>query len=459
MTATEHAQEREWRALSENHARLCRLVQQVETTASVTAAEAQALLDAAVAALEQAEGRTRQISRQANEAVYYLQFGDIVRQKTEHIAAALNDAADLLATAAAQRDTGRQARAVDELLRIQISQLEAIRTEVGTAQRQLGESFHRLAQETLQLKETLQPWQPSLAGRAAGPDPLESFRTDLRQLETLHDQGQELRRQARHIAHTAVEAATQLGAHVDEVKAINADIHLRALNAIVKTATLDSQGATLSVLSMQLDGLYRQSNEVVNEVVAILESILRQAGAVSQQADVAESASGARLQAGMPRIDSAYQACRETSASAGALVDEQQTALGRSQALLAFLGQHGAAIEGQIQELTAFRQMLAPRMRVNPVGSDQSAATPTHRYTMQSEREIHERARQATVNAAIPMPDLPSAEPPACVAAVPPPNPAAAVAGPVPVDEAPSPAATARLKAPDDAWGDNVELF
>ena len=387
---TRNAQAQEWQSLSASHAQLCQLAKQLESTASTTAADAQQMLEHVLRGLQQAEERMRQITRHAGEAVFYLQFGDIVRQKSEHIAAALCETTHELGLAASRRDFCVRALAADRVLAIQIGQLELVRTEVADARRKLAESFHSLAEASGELRETLGQWDARPTGPGNQSDSLAAFKADLLRMENLHRRGHELRLGARRSTQNAVEASHQLAGHVSEVKTLNSDIHLQALNAIVKTAPLGEDGAALSVLSMHVDSLYRESRKVVGDLVAVLESVIQETRASSGSQDLAEEAArNGRLQTGMENIESAFNERRATFTSANKLVEQQRVALDGSHALLGCLADYASAIESQIQELTAFRQMFAPWItgETPPVSPAESL---NDRYTMQSERDIHD---------------------------------------------------------------------
>ena len=391
VASTRATQAREAQTLGGSHARLCELAKELEATAGVTAAQAQALCDSVLGSLQQAGERMRQITHHAQEAVFYLQFGDIVRQKTEHIAAALNDVAERLSSAASWQDFRDHAAAVDRVFAIQIGQLDLIRKEVTAAQQKLEESFRSIAEETSQLRQGLHHGHEETDSSRAGAAPLAAFKAELRRLEQLHGQGHELRLGTQRTVQNMVEASRKLAGHVEQVKTINADIHLQALNAIVKTAALGSQGSTLSVLSMHVDWLYRESHEVVKEIGGILESVLSQAHArAGGHEPTGEAAGENRLHAGMEEIESAYKACRETSAAASELIERQQTALDGGRARLQSLARHAEALGEQIGELNGFREMLAPWLNLKQAGTAPGIESLSQRYTMHSEREIHE---------------------------------------------------------------------
>lgn len=405
-TQTQQAQAKESDAITVGHSELCELTRQLDVTAGTTAAAAQSLLDHSLADLNQTSDCMRRITQHADEAVYYLQFGDIVRQKTEHIAAALSDAGEQLKSAP-DRNFRAQATAVDHTLAIQIGQLELIRTEVSSAHQKLSDSFRLLGSQTARLQEMLNGWRNRGVEETAKTDPFAAFKDDLSQLDRFRRRGHELRLSARRTAHHAIEASGLLAKHVDEVREINTDIHLKALNAIVKTAALGDEGSTLSVLSMHVDWLYRESSEVVAEIIQLLEGILQKARESAADEKLAENLFE-NSSTGMERIESAYDACRATALSAAELVGNQQAALANAQGLFGFLSQHIPDIDQQIMELTAFRQSLAPW--VDAKLSAGNLASLQQRYTMASEREIHERmgvpeSATAATHASAPAPD------------------------------------------------------
>ena len=450
--------EKEWKSLTESHAQLCQLAAQLETNANATAAAAQGMLDQVLRGLQKSEEKMRQITQHAGEALFYLQFGDIVRQKTEHIAAALGETVNALQLAASRPEFCTRASVADQVLAIQIGQLELIRAEVGTAQGKLAESFSALGEATGQMCDILGRWLPSSDNRGNQPDTLAAFKAALLRLEESHRLGQELRLGARRSLQNLTGVSQRLAGHIGDLKVLNFDIHLQALNAIVRTAALGAEGTTLSVLSMHVDLLCCESKGVVADLVAILESVIQQTGSkAGRQEPAGEPAQNTRPAADMGNIESAFNECGTTFASASNLVAEQQSAINGSQALLNFLANLDSAITDQIAELTACRTMLAPCK-----SAATSAAAPTETlnqlYTMQSERDIHENLRKnaspgANLVAAENEVELFESPPTQCQTSPPPPleSPNGNAASPV--------AAIISAPAKGSELGDNVDLF
>lgn len=396
---TRHSQEQKWRNLSDGHGRLCGLAEDLKVAAVATANEAQAILDRVLAGLQQAEAHMSRIMKHVDEAIYYIQFGDIVRQKTDHIIAALREAGEHWAQTTSRKSFISQAAAADHVISIQIGQLELVRQEVEAAQRKLADSFHSLTGEACELQGMLGQWHESKNQQEGQSESIQAFKSDLMQLEHLHRQGQELRTEARQTADSAASAARELACHMKDVKSLNQDIHLLALNAIVKTAALGNQGSTLAVLSMHVDSLYRESRHIAGEVAAILEAILEGANAAGRDRDVpVENPRTAHIHNSMEKVEAACDACRAAFSSAEKLISQQKEALKSSQAMLDFLGEHVLTIGGQIRDLTNFRRELEPWLAGRETAGQTAAAVLHHRYTMQSERDIHEAALRETAN-------------------------------------------------------------
>jgi hypothetical protein len=164
----------------------------------------------------------------------------------------------------------------------------------------------------------------------------------------------------------------------------------------------------------------------------------------------------------MGRIESAYDACRQTSVAANKLVGEQQGALDESSVLLDFLGHHVPAIAQQIEELESLRRMLAPWSEVETAAPAATAESLSHNYTMQSERDIHLRAGQGLADLAVPAGETAAADNLEFFAPPAPPDVKMVLVGQSTTtatqnDNAPS--APAAPEPAGSALGDNVELF
>ncbi len=408
------------------------VARRLEATATTTAAEAQQLLDLSFGALREAEERARQIAHHAGQAVYYLQFGDIIRQKGEHILAALEEAAGTLAEGDSAEDFGARAAAAEHVLVIQAGQIDLVRQEVLTAQTKLANAFQSIADETSRLACELERGQTALPGHGGAANPLQALTQASLRLEDLQQEGRVLGQQARATARQAQEASTQLGLHLERVKNINVEMRLQAVNAIIKTAALGAQGAALEVLSRHVNELSCESNQEVAEVVATLTTILQQTRdtAPKRGSIQTESSEGVPsesvLRGGLERIALAYEGFTQTAIQAKSLAQKQRAALSNSSAELKFLADLAETLAEHLQEMTSLRQLMAPWKTEAGTPSERTEESLNLRYTMQSERDMHQRASELASLAMVP--------------------------------SAP-PASAGNLELSEPAFGENVELF
>lgn len=392
------------------------LAQNLQVSAQAAAAEAQRLLDASCATLQESEERTRQLARHADEAVYHLQFGDIIRQKLEHVTSAVQDAAARLRKGT-NAEFGATAAAVDRLLAIQMRQLEMIRQEVLTAHSKLTHSFTSITEESGRLAQSMEQWQQEPDNRKGLADPIDLLLKDSARMQELGDQGHALQAEAQGTARKAVESSQQLARHLDQVKVINGDMHIEALNAIVKTAALGDKGATLEVLSMQVDWLYRESNHAVTEILSTLNTLLDEARKTAPEGEAIGTEGGAATRAehsladGLDRIGQTYRTFCQAALEAARQVGEQQAALATTQQSFGFLISLAERMEGQVRDLESLRQLLAPWKAADQALPSTMDAALDEMYTMQSERDIHLQANGGGAAApAAPATPVPAAE-------------------------------------------------
>ena len=341
--------------------------------------------------LQDAESCAAKVSCHAQEAVFHLQFGDIIRQQSEHILASLEEAVILLKGGASESAPESRTLAAG-ILTVQVSQIESITREVADAYQKLNASFEGISAGTQRFAESFdQSGQPGHSG--VGLAPLNALLADAESLERLQAEGCGLSQQARAAAQSAMESLARLAEILNQVKAINHDMHLQALNAIIKTAALGTAGATLEVLAIEVDRLFRQSSEVVESITLTLEEILSCAReTIAENGQVTgESAEQVGLRTELESISGAYAQFAETTSEVRSLAEGQQQQLALGQGQLKFLPRLAEVLGAQIDGLNQLRSELLPgHLNAAPISSATLQELGT-RYTMASEREIHAR--------------------------------------------------------------------
>jgi hypothetical protein len=454
------SQARGLQAMSSSLSEMRKLSENLETTAQTTAAEAQGVIDASLAILQRVEEHSRQIAHHADQAVYFVQFGDITRQKLEHVSEALDEAAKVALGAASDADFRALAAAVERVAAIQAGQVESVRAEIQTAHVSLQSAFQGIAEETAQLAQAMQRPEKDPTAKADADEVLRALDHDLHRMEELHHQGGEVGQRARHTANEAVQASTQLARHLDKVKAFNRDMHLQALNAIVKTAALGRRdGATLEVLSMQVDLLFRESNREVEGIIATIQAVLTEARETVPKEELVlpVEPGAADLEQGLPdgfaKMTRAHAEFARTAEEASVLAAKQDSSLERSASSIEFLTVLAENLSDNLRDLASLRQILGS-IKSTALPPEQALEALDQRYTMDAEREVHRRLLQAQAPGVVTPPEN-STFPPTDSPSPNLPENKAASTDPAAKAEVPSAAATT---APEDL-GDNVELF
>jgi hypothetical protein len=367
-----------------NLEQLRQLTQRSEATVRQTTGQMQQLLDSSCQALQQAEKRTRQIARHADDVVYHLQFGDIVRQRLEHIVASLEDAAEAFSS-----NGGNSPDKAARILDIQLGQLEAMMGEVEETRRQLLEAFSGLGQESGGLADSIRHLEGPAKAEQTDKNPFDELKSELLRLEDLQRQGHRLCGQANETSQQAIESASQLSQHLDEVQEINREMHLQALNAIIKTALLGDEGRTLEVLSTHVHTVFQESSGLVAETIRILEQVRSHANSTGTDTAAASADDPADLQAGLAQIARVHGQFQQITVSALALVERQNATLQEVRERLDFLAALAGRISAFSDEVRKLRNVM-PAIKEGLV-SDDDLVSLNRRYTMESERAVHRR--------------------------------------------------------------------
>ncbi len=387
---TQQAQAAGVQAMAAGIKQMRALALDLQAKSAVTAAEAQQMLDASCAMLQETEACALAVSKHAQEAVFHLQFGDIIRQKAEHISDSFNEAVGLL-TRADPKNYSENRVLAGGVVAVQIGQMESINREIREACNQLRGAFEGISKGSQHFAACFKQHGHSDHSNT-GMEPLQALLGDAESTDRLQQEVSCLSRQARVAAQAAMESLGRLSLIVQQVKAINHDMHLQALNAIIKTAALGTGGVTLEVLAVEVDRLFLQSNEVVAHIAATLEEILACARAMLDRnqdtsAELQPEALG--LRAGLQQIERAYSQFAETASEVQSLALSQQEQLTAGQSRLAFLPALAEALQAQTLELDVIQHGLLPEGHHPATVHSARLEDLSARYTMASEREIH----------------------------------------------------------------------
>lgn len=322
------------------------------------------------------------------KAVMSLQGNDIIRQRLEHVAQALDKAADLLSGELSDEDQAQVAAIICRLQAIQL--VKAAEQFEGDVTVLLGNLGHLVSDADSMVDHGLALGH----GGEDGQSPFDRLQDELGRAQELYGHFEQAREDTRALTVSVSEAVTQMMSHVAAVSDIEADIRLMGLNATLRCGRLGQEGRALVVIAQELRLCANRTQEQAQLVTASLRGLVVMAGALS-------SADGSEAGQGAPSvIDVMSLALERLIAVQRSFDDRLPVMIGAAQETKTLLS--------EVATQTDFHQLLGKEMRrvsaelevmAGPrCGSDQDERALAKRalglldshYTMASERDIHD---------------------------------------------------------------------
>jgi hypothetical protein len=331
---------------------------------------------------------SRQIVTRIASAVMALQVGDATRQRIEHVEAGLAALADLLASGSL--DENDRQTASNLAASLQVAQLSAATAAFENDVAEAGSALRDLAADARVILDQSR----AIYGQddEAGASSLAALSHAVRHAASVLRDCEAERSKLESVATAVLSTVGTLLGHVEAVQEIEANMRLVSLNAAVKCAQLGPRGAALNVIARQL-------RELTGETVAAAEGAM---AGLHEAAALAQSFGAAANENTASRVG---QLEHEASAAL-VLLQGVDTALAEA---LAALNRDGPSVIGLLEtaaETFASQTAISETMRdlevqllaecpsvaaAAPTGAvAEFLATHRARYTMDSERKIHE---------------------------------------------------------------------
>ncbi|MDM8535510.1 hypothetical protein QUF70_02015 [Desulfobacterales bacterium HSG17] len=351
------------------------------------------IMEISMNVFEKSNHLSRDISSQVGEVVVGIQFHDIARQKIEHIVMAINDIEDIINGKNQESKAGK-----DEILSrtykiigLQASQLREVINEIRNAYDKCRQAFKNLGHLVEDLVADVSVFDNNDDTESRLRKRITALKSGLEQLGNLLFTGRDLEHQINETVEQVSDAASKLSAHIDQVRGISLELHLKALNAIVKSARLQNQGRALEILAQEVTKLSGQSDLFVTDVVKILESL------VSVSDDLDNNLSNKRSE--QETHDSVTEGIRETTVNYERFKTEASIALEKSQSLqsdiistetnLIFLNNLADKLEQYLDRFESIMEKLEPWANNIDENINNKIDQVANRYTMASERRLH----------------------------------------------------------------------
>ncbi len=354
------------------------------------------LMNSSVQVLEQVGVHSKAISRQTGKIVVSIQFDDIARQQIEHVSSSLADVGKILN----ERSGGSNGNSdfalgrAKSILSIQKGQLRQVISEINEAYREITNAFGGIGNEVEELVKSASIIRGQSTDSGSSEDSFAQLRSGIERLHGLITQGQGMGSQMREAADQASAAAASLSKYVEEVRSISLELHLKALNAIIKSTHLGDEYEALEVLSHEVSRLSRESDAFVESVLDILGSINGLAKEMTDQSSKNEgrmeqgNKESSVLNEGIGKVSYAFSQLDENSEVAISHSQELKATVSEAKDSLDFLPKMTGKLGEYLDELEQMDRAMKAAGAQDVNLSHEDVEDVVQRYTMESERNV-----------------------------------------------------------------------
>ncbi len=380
-------------------AELGKLQDAARKTVQNTVTEIRHMMGLSLKSLEKTGELSDNISRQIGEIVVAIQFHDITRQQVEHIVSAINDAEYLCKETADTADDlkSRSWGCAYRVLKLQAAQLEQVISEIETAYQKSIHAFENLGDQIEYLVKDVSSLNGSEKKDEISTEMrIKVLKSGLNELHKLLDQGYDLKNHLRETAEQVSETTSRLSRHISMVRHISMELHLKALNAVIKSARLTDKGSTFEILAQEVNTLSKESDRFAADVVKILESVIslaqelkkesqKEQGSPSDNADFS-------FERGITEITMVYEQFKSDSLTVLQKSQDLQGAILKTKSELSFLSDLENEFRDYITQIKKMIKILEPFVKKDEKdNSEDKIDQLAKRYTMKRERELHHK--------------------------------------------------------------------
>jgi|GEM_PF-3218395 len=348
--------------------------------------------------LERVDVVMSELGAAIGQVIVDLQFHDMTRQQLEHVIEALDEEEARLSGDVVDREELAKAGELAELL---VGQVLHARDEIRASVEGLLTNLYALGERVR-----------DVAGELSAVSSSSSI--VLRALESQLGEALRALRDCTARTHDVVGVAANIATIVDELSGfikeiggIGDQIHLIAFNAIVRSARTGERGRAVGALADEIQAVASATQRQTAAAAAVLATVSQQASALHANARILATG-------GAPR---AVEVAEDLSALLGRLGAADAAVLGGSSEVAAQSREIQAAVEQLTQRIRYHivaghvLGQVAERLRVvateaalpgdaRLAGRAQRLAAHQRRYTMASERRIHQAALQGSAASA-----------------------------------------------------------
>ncbi|RJQ77198.1 MAG: hypothetical protein C4519_13790 [Desulfobacteraceae bacterium] len=374
-----------------------------ETMVQSALREVEGLMGRTMSILDGVGEKAGQIREQVGRLVVSVQIHDNISQRVAHINSCIEEALDIMQTSGAIDLPPPAMKAVFGRVyginRLQTTHLKTIIADVAEVGRQSESALDNLI---IAVRAVAQPEGLDFTSggsvcrfdTSTGRHPVAVLRRALEQLLALFDEGLDGIGRLNAAREQTRQTVARMGQHIEKVRDINFEIHLKALNAVIKSTRLGSTGKAIESIVNEMKELAEQSNATIQSVAAIMGNIASASDSMdrNQSEEQEVNQAGRMLRKGMDDFSTACELFKQQSQEAlerGARLGEK---ISQSRRKIGFFEEIAAVCQQQLSEMTRVGKLLqtcADAVSEEWIEEEQKIL---ERYTMQREREAHRQA-------------------------------------------------------------------
>jgi hypothetical protein len=364
----------------------------------------QQLMDLSLAAMDQASTHSGKISGQVGEIVMAIQFHDNMSQRIEHIHTALHEASyRCSAEDKSKSDTDDMVERLAEVHAITVIQAGQIKEVIGGIEdvfQSNRQAFAEIGNEVAGLAEILisltaggeQP-QASFKGKQQ-EDSFTTLQSALHELRQLLDYGTEQMGLIQEANTEASDTAVRLENHIDLLRRISDDTHIKALNSIILAHHLGPSGRTIEILAKEIKEIAIQSNCFVTDVEKVYQVVSKAITTLqisSGEKTAPADTHSVLLHTNIQDTTTAYHNFVNDSRAALEFAHDLDTEITQISDGLDFLPTLAEVLRDNLTILDRLTEQLSPWAGQMSAEARAEAARMADRYTMDEERVIHQQ--------------------------------------------------------------------
>ncbi|UPU37604.1 methyl-accepting chemotaxis protein [Geomonas paludis] len=348
-----------------------------------------------------------EVYRSIGDVVMSMQAHDIVRQQIEHVHEALDEVKQGLDAGSCGAD------ATATICELQIAQLRHASDELDGAVRIIMESLREVARK----QSGLSAQTSGMSGIAdqAGGSFFTGMERDISVVSNALLESSKVNQALCVAMGTVAETVGEIATFVGDIEKIGEEIKLIALNAQIKSAYTGDEGAALGVLA---EAIQRLSIDAINHTGAVsgtLQGIIGVTDRLSQGVSVETTGLESEVHGMVQTLSDLVQTLRQvndTLQHSLHQMDDSVTRLSTDiEQVVSGITVHRKVAKVLEESIRAISGVATEARRLAPAGTAGNLDQLAQRYTMQSERRIHESLNGPATGGR--MPTLSAPPPPA----------------------------------------------